>query len=81
MISITNIYAIRMAGVFMISLGTIAVRTRIMPRWLTFLTYSLAFVLLVSFGLNFWVTLIFPGWVLVVSFYILVLNLHKKDAS
>jgi hypothetical protein len=81
MFTITNVYAIRMAGVFMISLGTIAVRTRIMPRWLTFLTYSLAFVLLVSFGLNFWVTLIFPGWVLVVSFYILVLNLHKKDAD
>lgn len=79
--NITNVYAIRMAGVFMISLGTISVRTRIMPRWLTFLTYSLALVLLVSIGLNFWVTLIFPAWVLVVSVYILVLNLHRQDAG
>jgi hypothetical protein len=79
--NITNVYAIRMAGVFMISLGTISVRTRIMPRWLSFLTYSLALVLLVSIGLNFWVTLIFPAWVLVVSLYILALNLHIKDAG
>ena len=80
-LTITNVYAIRMAGVFMISLGTIAVRTRIMPRWLTFLTYSVALVLLVSISLNYWVTLLFPAWVLVVSLYILVLNLHKKDAG
>ncbi|KKG10712.1 MULTISPECIES: hypothetical protein [unclassified Methanosarcina] len=79
--NITNVYAIRMAGVFMISLGTISVRTRIMPRWLSFLTYSLALVLLVSIGLNLWVTLIFPAWVLVVSLYILALNLHIKDAG
>ncbi|KKH96949.1 hypothetical protein EO95_00020 [Methanosarcina sp. 1.H.T.1A.1] len=79
--NITNVYAIRMAGVFMISLGTISVRTRIMPRWLSFLTYSLALILLVSIGLNFWVTLIFPAWVLVVSLYILALNLHIKDAG
>lgn len=77
MYRITNIYAIRMAGVFMISLGTISVRTRIMPRWLAFLTYALALVLLLSIGLNLWVSLIFPGWVLVISVYILVLNLRS----
>ena len=44
---ISNIYAIRMAGVFMISLGTIWVRTHTKPRWLVFLTYGLALVLLV----------------------------------
>jgi hypothetical protein len=31
---ISNVYAVRMAGVFMISLGTIWFRTRLMPRWL-----------------------------------------------
>jgi len=78
---ISNIYAVRMAGVFMISLGTISVRTRIMSRWLVFLTYALALVLLFSIGLSLWVTLIFPGWVLIVSVYILALNLRMKGAG
>jgi hypothetical protein len=78
---ISNVYAIRMAGVFMISLGTISVRTRIMHRGLVFLTYALALVLLVSIGLSLWVTLIFPAWVLVISVYILVLNLRHRDAG
>jgi hypothetical protein len=55
---ISNVYAIRMAGVFMISLATISVRTRIMPRGLAFLTYALALILLVSVGLSLWVTLV-----------------------
>jgi hypothetical protein len=77
---IANVYAIRMAGVFMISLGTISVRTRIMHRRLAFLTYGLALILLVGIGLSVWVMLIFPGWVLVISFYILVLNLRRQGA-
>jgi len=78
---INNVYAIRMAGVFMISLGTIWVRTRTMPRGLAFLTYGLALVLLVSIGYSLWVTLIFPGWVLVISVYILALNLRGPAAG
>ena len=42
MYRVTNVYAIKMAGVFMISLATIWVRTRLMPRSLAFLTYVLA---------------------------------------
>jgi hypothetical protein len=78
---ISNIYAIRMAGVFMISLGTIWVRTHTMPRWLVFLTYGLALVLLVSIGYSLWVTLIFPGWVLIISVYILALNLRSSGTE
>jgi len=78
MYRISNIYAIRMAGVFMISLATISVRTRIMHRGLAFLTYGLALVLLFSIGYSLWVTLIFPAWVLIISVYILVLNLRSK---
>jgi hypothetical protein len=81
MYRISNIYAIRMAGVFMISLATISVRTRIMPRGLAFLTYALALVLLFSIGYSLWVTLIFPAWVLVISVYILVLNLRGEAAG
>jgi len=75
---ISNVYAIRMAGVFMISLGTISVRTHIMPRWLALLTYGLAIVLLLSIGYSLWVTLIFPAWVLIISVYILSSNLRSK---
>jgi hypothetical protein len=78
---ISNVYAIRMAGVFMISLGTIWVRTHTMPRWLAFLTYGLALVLLVSISYSLWVTLIFPGWVLIISIDILVVNLRRRGTG
>jgi hypothetical protein len=78
---ISSVYAMRMAGVFMISLGTIWVRTRTMPRWLAFLTYGLALVLLLSIGYSLWVMLIFPAWVLVISIYILATNLRRQGAG
>jgi hypothetical protein len=81
MYRITNIYAIRMAGVFMISLGTISVRTRILHRGLAFLTYALALFLLLSTALSMWVSLVFPGWVLIISIYILVSNLRRRDTG
>jgi hypothetical protein len=74
MFQIINIYAIRMAGVFMISLGTIWLRTGLMHRGWAFVTYTLALVLLLSISYSLWVILIFPGWVLLVSVYILILN-------
>ena len=77
MFRITSVYAIRMAAVFMISLGTIWVRTRLMPRWLAILTYALALVLLFSIGTVPGIALIFPSWVFVVSAYILVTNLRN----
>jgi hypothetical protein len=76
--NIFNIYAVRMAGVFMISLATIWLRTGVMYRGWAFLTYVLALVLLLSIDYSFWVTLILPGWVLVISVYILIRNLHNR---
>jgi len=72
-----NVYAIRMAGVFMISLGTIWMRTGLMQRDWAILTYALALVLLLSISYSLWVTLIFPIWVLVVSVYFLILSLRE----
>ncbi len=82
MYQIINVYAIRMAGVFMISLGTIWIRTGLMHRGWAFLTYALALVLLLSIGYSLWVTIIFPGWVLAVSVYFLILNFRgqRQDA-
>ena len=77
MLQITNVYALRMAGVVMISLATIWLRTRVMPRWLAGVTYFLALVLLLVVNLNFWVTLVFPAWVFFISVLVLIRNLRK----
>ena len=79
--TITNIYAIRMAGVFMLSLGTVWLRTRAMPRWFVFLTYLLALALLVAINLSLWMIMVFPLWVLTVSIYILVVSLRDEKAG
>ncbi len=78
---ITNVYALRMSGVFMISLGTIWLRTGTMPRLLVFLTYPLALVMLLSFSLNIFFSLIFPAWVFVISVYILIENLRRPSTG
>jgi len=69
-----NVFAIRMAGMFMTALGTIWVRTGLMPRWLALLTFLTAMTLLIGISFYSWITLLFPIWVLVISAYILVLN-------
>jgi hypothetical protein len=76
--SLINIYAIRMAGLFMISLGTIWLRTGVMHRGWALVTYVLALVLLLSTSLSSWAPLIFPGWVLAVSVYILILSFRER---
>ncbi len=76
-----NIYSIRMSSVFMISLGTIWIRTAVMPRWLAFITYGSALILMFSISYSTWVTLLFPAWVLVISLYILVQSLRPDLSS
>ncbi len=62
-----TMFALKMAGTFMISLGTMWLRTGLMPRWLAVLTYLVAGVLLVVVSHNRFVVLVFPAWVLLVS--------------
>jgi hypothetical protein len=78
MFQISNVYALRMAGVFMISLGTIWWRTGLMPRWLALITYLLAVTLLLVISHSLWITLIFPAWVAVIDVYALLAN--RKQA-
>ncbi len=73
-----NIYAVKMASVFMLSLSTLWRNTGVMPRALTYLTYLLALVMLVAFSRSLWLLLIFPAWVLLVSAYTLITNLRPK---
>ena len=80
MLQVSNVYALRMAGVLLVSLATMWLRTGVMPRWLAFVTYAVALVLLVVTTLSLWVTLIFPAWVLGVSILILVQNYRRRAA-
>ncbi len=81
MLQVSNVYALRMAGVLLISLATMWLRTGVMPRWLAFVTYAVALVLLVVTTLSLWVTLIFPAWVLGVSILILVQNYRRRRTA
>ncbi len=81
MYNIVNIYAIRMAGVFMISLGTIWLRTGLMRRAWVLVTYVLALVLLLSVGYVPLVTFVFPAWVLAVSVHILIQSLRNRPGE
>jgi len=56
-----------MAAVFMMPLATICLRTGLMPRWLVGISYFAALALLLASDVSMWVTVMFPGWVLVVS--------------
>ncbi len=76
-----NTFAVKMASVFMLSLGTLWRSTRVMPRPLVYLTYLLALAMLVAFTQSLWLLLIFPAWVLLISVYTLITNLRPKELS
>jgi hypothetical protein len=63
-----SVYAMRMAAVFTLSVG---LRTSALPRWVSYLGYLTALVLLVAAAEQRWTQLVFPSWVLLVSLAIL----------
>src|SRR6516162_1078172 len=74
---IMNLYAVKMAAVFMISTSTLAIRTGIIARWIAFLGYAFALFLLLGERYIEWILMLFPLWVLLVSIYILIDNLRR----
>jgi hypothetical protein len=78
---IMNVYAIKMAGVFMIATSTLAVRTGFIARWIAFLGYVLAVLLLFSSRYIEGILLVFPLWVLLVSTYILIDNRRQSSPT
>ena len=78
MFAINTNYAVRMAGMNTLVLGTIATSTGLMPRWLAWPTFLVAIVLLLTSSLTSWTTMVFPAWVGVLSVYVLVHNLRTK---
>ncbi len=78
--SLMNVYAIKMAGVFMISTSTVALKTQLVPRYIALLGFGLAMFLL--FGSQYWnwSFFVFPLWVLLLSSQILIDNLCSPRA-
>jgi len=73
---IMNIYAVKMAAVFMITASTLAIRTHVTARWIALLGYVSAAFLLLGSGYFDWALFVFPAWALLMSSYILIDNLR-----
>jgi hypothetical protein len=69
---ILDVYAIKMAGVFMISSSSLWIRTGIIPRWIAYIGYAAALMLLFTLDYIDWIILVFPLWVLLLSVYFLI---------
>ena len=72
--ALINVYAIRMAAVFILSATTIGLRTRILPRWLVVTGFVAGAVLLFGVSLSAWTNLVMPAWAFLFSVDILVRN-------
>ena len=75
---IMNVYAMKMAAVFMISTSTIVIYTRIAPRWIAVLGYALALILLLGSYLISWSVMVLPIWVFLISLCILMDNIRRS---
>ncbi len=73
-----NVFAFKMAAVFMFSTGTIGLRTAFLPRWVALVGYGCALVLLLVMTSWTWIGLLFPLWVLLVSTVVLVTEFRRR---
>lgn len=70
--SMMGMFGFRMAAVFTLSVTSLGLRTRLLPKWLVGLGYLTAIVLLLSPPVSPWSQLLFPAWVLAFSVHTLV---------
>ncbi len=79
--TLISVYAMRMAAVFTLSVSTVGIRAGALPRWVSYLGYASALVLLVAGGEHKWTQLVFPLWVLLVSVVILVTRPPERTGT
>jgi uncharacterized membrane protein len=79
--TLISVYAMRMAAVFTISVSTVGLRASAMPRWVSYIGYVVALILLVAAGEHKWTQLMFPAWVLLVSVVILFTRPPSRDSE
>lgn len=78
--TLVNVYAIRMAGMFMLVTSTIALRTAFVARWLAVPGFAMGLFLLFASQWVDWSFIVFPLWALLISVYLLVTSL-AQDAD
>jgi len=76
---IANIYMTKMAVVFVFATSKITFHIGIIPRWLTGVGYALSVSLLIGSYYLTWSLIIFPLWVLLISFW--MLKYDRQTAS
>lgn len=76
--ALMHTYAVKMAAVFIIVTSSIGLRTAVFPRWMAFVGYALAVVMLLTIGGFAWIALVFPSWVLLLSAFILAADLGQR---
>ena len=79
--ALMNLFAMKMAGVFMVSTCTIGLRSAILPRWVAYTGYACAVVLLVIIANWKWIVLVFPLWMLLLSIQMLLAEFRSRLAQ
>jgi hypothetical protein len=74
---IANVYAGKMAAVFMFSTSTVVIYTSVAPRWIAYTGFLLALTVLIGGQYIGWSLAVLPVWVLMISVYILMDNLAR----
>jgi hypothetical protein len=64
-------FATRAGSVFLFTTATIGMRSGAFPRWVAFTGYVLGLAMLIAVSFWDWVILVLPGWVAVLSIFIL----------
>ena len=79
--SFLNIFAVKMAGVFIFSTCVIALRTGILPRWIAFSGFACGLALLLVISNWMWIAMLFPLWTMLMSTYILAVERKSKSGK
>jgi hypothetical protein len=79
--ALLNVFGMKMAAVFIFMTSTIGLRTGVLAHWVSFLGYVFGLILLLVISDFAWIALLFPGWVLLVSAWILVADFRDSMAG
>ena len=76
--ALMNTFGMKMAAIFMFVTSSIGLRTATLARWVSLVGFALGLMLLLVIGDFAWIAMVFPFWVLLVSTYILVVDLRHR---
>jgi hypothetical protein len=79
--ALMNTFGMKMAAIFMFVTSTIGLRTAVLARWVSFVGFALALILLSVITDFAWIALVVPFWVLLVSTYILVTDFRSAGRT